>query len=175
MHYPASLQCFCSTVGDEFDEYGPATCSNACAGDSSQTCGGHFALSIYEYADYSPPPTSMPLLAFEYVGCYVDTNEDRVLSGASTTSPTMTTSVSPSRKCFRLIYRPGKGDVQACQFLTFLWGRRRSTHSLFYPTVLPNLCSSSLWAREGSRSYPGVVLTVPTVPTRGYRASAMFS
>ena len=41
-----SKECFC---GDSYDKYGPAdNCDMACSGDASQTCGGTWALQVYE-------------------------------------------------------------------------------------------------------------------------------
>ncbi|CAN0427134.1 unnamed protein product, partial [Scytosiphon promiscuus] len=40
-------QCFC---GDSFDAYGKldeSGCSSPCQGDSADTCGGRWALSVY--------------------------------------------------------------------------------------------------------------------------------
>lgn len=50
------LQCFCSAVGDDYEEYGTATCSDACGGRSSEICGDSYALSVYEYTSVSPAP-----------------------------------------------------------------------------------------------------------------------
>eukprot|EP00903_Cladosiphon_okamuranus_P006097 g6007.t1 len=44
-----SYECFCSTDEDlEYDRYGDgAVCDMNCLGDESETCGGHYAFSLY--------------------------------------------------------------------------------------------------------------------------------
>ncbi|CAN0261810.1 unnamed protein product, partial [Scytosiphon promiscuus] len=50
-------QCFCSEDGDSPESIGTATnCDTACSGDSSQTCGGTYALSVYQYSGTTPTP-----------------------------------------------------------------------------------------------------------------------
>ncbi|CAM9345187.1 unnamed protein product, partial [Sphacelaria rigidula] len=41
------MQCFCGVEGDTPDALGEATCDMDCAGDSSETCGGSNAISVY--------------------------------------------------------------------------------------------------------------------------------
>ena len=41
-----SRECFCD---NNYDDYGTAdNCNMACSGDSGQTCGGSWALSVYK-------------------------------------------------------------------------------------------------------------------------------
>ncbi|CAN0272691.1 unnamed protein product, partial [Scytosiphon promiscuus] len=54
-----NAQCYCSADGDSPDELGTATnCDVACSGDAGETCGGTWAISVYEYSDVSPTPVT---------------------------------------------------------------------------------------------------------------------
>ncbi|KAF8983616.1 glycosyl hydrolase family 71-domain-containing protein [Cyathus striatus] len=59
-------------------------CYTQCGGDSSQTCGGAWTLSVYSK---SPPSTST---SWSSAGCYAD-SADRMLRGWSTSQSGMTT------------------------------------------------------------------------------------
>lgn len=50
------------------------SCTVDCAGDASQTCGGPFAISIYEheYESVAPP--------LGYLGCWEDSGSDRIMN-----------------------------------------------------------------------------------------------
>jgi hypothetical protein len=58
----AGFQCFC---GNEYDSLGLRTglehCSSSCIGNSSQICGGSWALSIYDVPNVTPLPTLTPI------------------------------------------------------------------------------------------------------------------
>ncbi|KAG8846898.1 hypothetical protein FRB96_001743 [Tulasnella sp. 330] len=79
-------------------------CTLTCGGDSSQICGGSWAISIYRSSSSattttssSPTPTSATSL-----GCYAD-QAARTLSGASFTDPAMTPSLCQT-KCAGFAY-----------------------------------------------------------------------
>ncbi|CAN0432934.1 unnamed protein product [Ascophyllum nodosum] len=42
-------ECYCGEATDDPTSLGSATCSMSCTGDSTQTCGGTFAVSLYEF------------------------------------------------------------------------------------------------------------------------------
>lgn len=73
-----------------------------CSGDSSEVCGGFDAIQVYEYLDDAPTPVAPSPVAptpsgdYESVGCFVDDNQDRVLTGDSvlSTNSVMTAEVS---------------------------------------------------------------------------------
>ncbi|CAM9941086.1 unnamed protein product [Sphacelaria rigidula] len=44
-----SEKCFCGLATDDPSALGTATCDMPCSGDSSQTCGGSLALSVYVF------------------------------------------------------------------------------------------------------------------------------
>lgn len=88
-------KCFCSVDGDDPAELGTATCDMSCAGDSSQTCGGRDAISVYEYTTTAPTPTPPPASSsYDHLGCYTDVASPRVFTGKSTASNAMTAEVS---------------------------------------------------------------------------------
>ncbi|CAN0209622.1 unnamed protein product [Ectocarpus sp. 12 AP-2014] len=81
-------ECFCSSSGDTPDELGESEdCEMACSGDSSEICGGFYAIQVYEYLDDDTPTPVTPTPSgdgdYESVGCFVDDASDRVLSGDS--------------------------------------------------------------------------------------------
>lgn len=86
-------QCFCSSASDVYDEFGEATCDMNCAGDSSETCGGFNAISIYAHKD-SVTPSPVSSGGYSYVGCYLDNQNNRVLNTALVSDDSMTTEVS---------------------------------------------------------------------------------
>lgn len=55
-----------------------------CTGDSTIICGGYSSFNIYEL---ETRPTPAPIVSsFEYVGCFKDKRDDRVLSVLSVSS-----------------------------------------------------------------------------------------
>ncbi|CAG8468699.1 7795_t:CDS:2 [Acaulospora morrowiae] len=50
-----ATQCFCGNSYDSFTALSSEDCGSSCGGNSSQVCGGHLALSIYEV-----PPNPVP-------------------------------------------------------------------------------------------------------------------
>ncbi len=72
-------QCFC---GDSYGKYGTATdCNMTCSGNSTETCGGSYANSVYKIAATTTPPPSTASL-----GCYKD-ESSRDLSDQTSLSP----------------------------------------------------------------------------------------
>lgn len=65
---------------------GDATCASECAGDASQTCGGLYAISVYEY-------TSTVDSSSEYLGCWGDFGHGRIMDVVQSDS-SMTNEVS---------------------------------------------------------------------------------
>lgn len=88
-----SRSCFC---GNNMTSGAVATtgCNTACAGNSSESCGGSWKLNIYTYGS----PTSMPVAptpvasmgSYVPVGCWSDNAAHRVLTEASFTDSNMT-------------------------------------------------------------------------------------
>lgn len=68
------IQCFCSGALDDPTELGESdSCTFECSGDSTETCGGRGAISVYSYVHF-------PYVAKQ---CYTDDKNDRVLTGYS--------------------------------------------------------------------------------------------
>lgn len=90
-------ECFCGVASDVYSEYGQSTkCVAPCSGDVTETCGGSYALSVYEFSGSSKPPAPTPTPSgdYKYTGCFVDSGSDRLLSGAAVKGDSgMTTAV----------------------------------------------------------------------------------
>jgi hypothetical protein len=61
----AGNQCFCSNISSGGSDILAAYCSTSCQGDSSQICGGSWALSVYKVPSSSSPslvptPSELP-------------------------------------------------------------------------------------------------------------------
>lgn len=78
-------QCFCGVDSDDPTELGAAMCTTDCAGDSSQTCGGRNAISVYAY-------DTVPTLP-QYLGCWQDSRRNRIMDVVQSDS-SMTNDVS---------------------------------------------------------------------------------
>lgn len=91
-------QCFCSVKGDELDHKESTACNFKCTGDTSQTCGGFDAISVYSFGGGAPaPPAPAPVEAskYTYMGCFADSKDNRLLSGDETKdTENMSTDVS---------------------------------------------------------------------------------
>lgn len=88
-------QCWCGD--DDYDKHGESTsCTMACSGDSSETCGGRNSMSVYKNEDRTPTPTPVSSSS-EYVGCYADTRSDRIMTDKQATSD-MTAEVCTRRR-----------------------------------------------------------------------------
>eukprot|EP00752_Nemacystus_decipiens_P018611 g16686.t1 len=80
-------ECWCQD--DSLDRrHGAGTCDYECAGDSGVVCGGWFSFSLYDLTDDTPAPP----VDDNYMGCYADDQDDRVLA-AMTSSSDMTSEV----------------------------------------------------------------------------------
>lgn len=93
-------QCWC---GDDSIvlRHGAGVCDFDCAGDSSIKCGGFDAFTLYDLEDAASSDSRDPVSADDpssptddnYLGCYADDQNNRVLDGATTTSSSMTSAV----------------------------------------------------------------------------------
>lgn len=81
-------ECWCGDATDIPDVYGEATCDDPCSGDDSERCGGHWALSVYQFDDAPVDPRPTPIVVPEsrprkvaatYMGCWSDTFDDRMM------------------------------------------------------------------------------------------------
>ncbi|CAM9586716.1 unnamed protein product, partial [Sphacelaria rigidula] len=80
-------QCFCGVNGNSFDRLGESTaCTMPCSGDSSETCGGRNAISVY-YSDSN---------SNTYLGCYADEKDNRIMEQVLTDTEGMTIMVCKS-------------------------------------------------------------------------------
>ncbi|CAM9124123.1 unnamed protein product [Hapterophycus canaliculatus] len=80
-------ECWCGSTDEDVFRHGSATCDYPCGGDDEQTCGGYWAVSLYEYG--SALPFDIPE-GSRYLGCYRDHRFERALSLKLTTSNDMT-------------------------------------------------------------------------------------
>lgn len=116
------LQCFCSASGDDYDALGTATCNYECGGDASETCGGFYAMSVYEYDDAADDDVGDGVDDgdYTYVGCYFDTKTSRVLSGSSTSSSSMTTNACYTF-CEGSAYFGTEYGIEVCRLRCIIW------------------------------------------------------
>ena len=85
-------QCWCQ--GPDIDlRHGAGICDFDCSGDSSIKCGGFDSFSLYDLEDAPSADGPSSPTDSNYVGCYADDQNDRVLGGAKTTSSGMTSEV----------------------------------------------------------------------------------
>lgn len=88
-------RCWCGSDGTIFDTYGEGSqfCDLECSGDGDAICGGYSAFSLYKTGVLSvhkpdkpeafslhKPELSELALSTEYLGCFADDKNDRVLS-----------------------------------------------------------------------------------------------
>ena len=96
-------QCWCQDSHIDL-RHGAGTCDYNCSGDEAIVCGGFDSFSLYDLAE-APLPT--PPTDDNYVGCFADDRQDRVL-GAKTSSSSMTSEVAASvrfpSKYFKAIF-----------------------------------------------------------------------
>lgn len=106
-----SRECYC---GNSFSNAGykqsdMSTCNMACAGNSSETCGGPDRLNVYNFNNTiaaSAIPTSAPagsgttaMLDWTYLGCYNDSVQSRtLLNQAANNAATVETCISACAK-----------------------------------------------------------------------------
>jgi hypothetical protein len=67
----------------------------ACAGDSTSTCGGYYYMNILSLPT-TTTTVSAATTSYTSLGCYTDSGSPRLLTGASTTSSSMTAAVCSS-------------------------------------------------------------------------------
>lgn len=91
IHYPALFdlhptpyQCWCGMSGIEYGRHGQGNCDYPCSGDASVECGGNNSFTLYDLDSGVQTPAPNP--SDDYVGCFMDTAYDRVLSYETTTN-----------------------------------------------------------------------------------------
>lgn len=78
-----SVECYCGGASVDVDQNGEGSCSMACGGDPSSTCGGVYTMTVYQFDD---PGDAGGVLApaevsgAEYLGCFADSKESRILT-----------------------------------------------------------------------------------------------
>jgi hypothetical protein len=78
-------------IVDTTTDYTKSQCSNRCAGNFSQICGGSGLLSVYSNPSYKPVVVVPSVGKYQSKGCLREpTSGTRALTGASTTDPLMT-------------------------------------------------------------------------------------
>lgn len=71
-------ECFCGASTDSPDMLGEATnCDAPCVGDGSETCGGTWAMSTYQF-DGAPVEAAAPPASSGFVGCFADQRKNRM-------------------------------------------------------------------------------------------------
>jgi hypothetical protein len=87
-------QCFCgSALGYQATEIVDSSCSMACPGNSSETCGGINRLSLFSNGRpviQAAPGTPETVGDFYYAACYTEATSGRALGGKSTSGFSMT-------------------------------------------------------------------------------------
>jgi WSC domain len=90
------IECFCGEELLNPDYAPPGDCNEACAGDSTKTCGQENRLNVYVGVD-TPDVLRPEVLAgtdildqYISVGCYSDSYDSRTLTGYNYTTPDMT-------------------------------------------------------------------------------------
>lgn len=86
-------QCFCGkSLGYLAQQVIETSCSLACAGNSSEICGGNNRLSLFSNgspAQQSAPETPDSVGDFTYISCYTEATSGHALSSKSTSSSSM--------------------------------------------------------------------------------------
>lgn len=86
-------RCWCSERESNYSKHGASTaCTHECPGDSSEYCGGYYAMTVSKTSQYETPAG--------YLGCFQDDADNRVLNEAAFSVSGMTTEVSFS--CVRV-------------------------------------------------------------------------
>ncbi|CAM9894089.1 unnamed protein product [Pylaiella littoralis] len=93
-------ECWCGGSGAQamFTANGPGSCTDSCTGDSSETCGGSYAISAYStdgdavVVDPTPVDPTPVVDDYEYAGCYADPGGSRAMT-QELVSNTMTPAV----------------------------------------------------------------------------------
>lgn len=98
------VQCFCSDAADAIGEPDSTECIYTCSGNIDESCGGHSAITVYEFVG-SPTPSPTPvsvytptsalaLAEYEHIGCYGDAKTQRIMVLQTQSTTDMTTEVS---------------------------------------------------------------------------------
>lgn len=103
------LQCFCSEPSDIVGDPNSTGCTFACAGDSSETCGGNNAISVYQAGTIMPMTVEALTLVDKRtetvsLGCFADTTTARIMTFEFMDSA-MTTAASIFLGCFLVCFR----------------------------------------------------------------------
>ncbi|CAN0407335.1 unnamed protein product [Ectocarpus sp. 12 AP-2014] len=68
------IECWCSVDAEvEYDRHSDGVCNHECGGDAADICGGFDAFDLYKITEPTEPTGD------EYVGCFADDREDRLL------------------------------------------------------------------------------------------------
>ncbi|KFZ05199.1 hypothetical protein V501_08553 [Pseudogymnoascus sp. VKM F-4519 (FW-2642)] len=91
-----SGECYCGNYISSTAKPATSGCDMACHGDAAQKCGGSDRLSLFGFggakAAVAPVPQSKKTVegGYKYQGCYVDSRDARVLSGAELADDALT-------------------------------------------------------------------------------------
>lgn len=90
-----SGECYCGNYVSSTTAPATSGCDMACHGDAAENCGGSDRLNLYGFkgatAVVAPVPESKEKVdGFTYKGCYVDSRDARVLSGAELATDDLT-------------------------------------------------------------------------------------
>lgn len=87
-------ECYCDNgLPSSSQLVGDAVCSMDCAGNSLESCGKSFRLSIWSTSSitkYAAPSTPATIGSYSSIGCYTDSQVNRTLISISTSMTTMT-------------------------------------------------------------------------------------
>lgn len=72
-------ECYCGTDLRSFSQPGQGKCKTACAGNSTEICGGPGSLSLWRNTQYVPPTTPARVDNYVSYGCFSDPAGARVL------------------------------------------------------------------------------------------------
>ena len=109
-------QCWCGGESTDYTTHGDSdACTVACAGDASQTCGGSYAINVFEHDTAAPPPG--------YLGCWKDSAGDRIMDIVESSS-SMTNDVSTYSPVFA-----NKGNL-SCENHTFQYDLLRIAYDV---------------------------------------------
>ncbi|WVW80508.1 hypothetical protein I302_102492 [Kwoniella bestiolae CBS 10118] len=81
-------ECYCGTALQSYSTLGFTGCNMACAGSSSDICGGSSRLSVYNYTSYVPPQLVASVGTYQLQGCYTEPSNGRALAAYSFTNST---------------------------------------------------------------------------------------
>lgn len=97
------VECHCGAADVNPTALGATDCPMDCGGGGGK-CGGTYAASTYKYNDPGAggTPTTEVVPGAEYLGCYKDVEDDRVMTRQDT-STAMTAQVRVHRSCRNII------------------------------------------------------------------------